>query len=35
VPRVSTSQVVPRPTAAATMRANNEPSSRRTIDPVE
>src|SRR4029079_8726684 len=35
VPRVSASQVVPRPTRAAIARANNDPRSRRTIDPVE
>jgi len=35
VPRVSATQVVPRPTRAATARANNDPRSRRTIDPVK
>ncbi len=35
VPRVSASQVAPRPIAAATAKANNDPSSRRTVDPIE
>ena len=34
-PRVSASQVVPRPIAAAMVKANNDPKSRRTIDPIE
>jgi hypothetical protein len=33
VPRLSASQVVPRPTRAATASANNDPRSKRTIDP--
>ena len=34
VPRVSASQVAPRPIAAATVKANNDPKSRRTVDPI-
>ena len=34
VPRVSASQVAPRPTTAATAKANSVPRSRRTVDPI-
>ena len=34
VPRVSASCVMPRPTAAATAKANRKPISRRTVDDV-
>jgi hypothetical protein len=35
MPRVKVNHVAPRPTKAATVKANNDPKSNRTFDPIK